>query len=83
TPLISAISDGQTRAVNAQMQKLLGDRYMRFDYDLDRGYGSQNLDDGSRRNLKRLEDGALKMAEEMRPRLRALAEKLDRDHPNV
>ena len=76
TPLISAISDGQTRAVNAQMKKLLGDRYVRFDYDLERGYGSPNLDDASRRNLRRLEDGALKMAEEMRPELRALAKKL-------
>ncbi|MEL7489750.1 MAG: patatin-like phospholipase family protein [Pseudomonadota bacterium] len=74
TPLISAISDGQARAVNAQMKKLLADRYFRFDYDLERGYGSANLDDASRRNIARLEDGALKMADMMRPELKKLAE---------
>lgn len=73
TPLISAISDGQARAVNAQLKKLLGDRYHRFDYDLARGYGTPNLDDASAGNIRALEDGALKMVDEMRPQLRALA----------
>ncbi|MEO0399914.1 MAG: patatin-like phospholipase family protein [Pseudomonadota bacterium] len=76
TPLISAISDGQTRAVSAQMKKLIGARYHRFDYDLARGYGSANLDDASRGNMKRLELGAMKMADEMRSALRRLAETL-------
>ncbi|MEM6413041.1 MAG: patatin-like phospholipase family protein [Pseudomonadota bacterium] len=74
TPLISAISDGQTRAVSAQMKKLIGDDYHRFDYDLSLGYGSPNLDDASRRNMKRLELGAMKMADEMRPDLRRLVD---------
>ncbi|MEL6361230.1 MAG: patatin-like phospholipase family protein [Pseudomonadota bacterium] len=65
TPLISAISDGQARAVNAQLQKLIQDRYYRLDYDLTSGYGSPNLDDASKRNLKRLEEGAQKMVDEM------------------
>ena len=73
TPLISSISDGQARAVNAQMKKLLGNNYHRFDYDLTQGYGSSALDDASPRNLKQLEAGALKMAEEMRPHLRKVA----------
>ena len=77
TPLISAITDGQARAVHKQMKSLLGDRYHRFDYDLESGYGSPSLDDASRRNLKRLEQGAVKMADEFRPALRALAEKLE------
>jgi len=76
TPLISAISDGQARAVNAQMTKLLGDHYHRFDYDLERGYGSANLDDASPRNMKLLEQGAVKMAAEMQPRLRDVARML-------
>ena len=76
TPLINAIADGQARAVNAQMNKLLGDRYHRFDYDLMRGYGSANLDDASPRNMKLLEQGAVKMAEEMRPQLREVARML-------
>ncbi|MEL6212388.1 MAG: patatin-like phospholipase family protein [Pseudomonadota bacterium] len=78
TPLISAISDGQARAVNAQMKKLLGaSHYHRFDYDLSLGYGSPNLDDASRTNMKRLEEGALKMAEKMRPQIREVAKLLD------
>lgn len=74
TPLLSAMSDGQSRAVNDQLEKLLGPRYDRFDYDLAKGFGSPNVDDASNRNLKRLEEGASRMAETMRPRLIALAE---------
>ena len=77
TPLISAISDGQARAVHKQMKALVSERYRRFDYDLERGFGSPNFDDGSRRNLRRLEEGALKMAEELRPDLRRAAEILE------
>ena len=73
TPLLSAIADGQTRAVAAQMTTLLGPRYHRFDYDLASGYGSPDIDNASRRNLRRLEKGALKMVEELRPRLKAVA----------
>jgi len=76
TPLISAISDGQARAVHKQMKALLGNNYFRFDYDLAAGYGSPNIDDASRSNLRKLEVGALKMAEEMRPKLKALAKLL-------
>ncbi len=73
TPLLSAIADGQARAVHGELTQLLGARYHRFDYDLEAGYGSPHIDDGSRRNLRRLEQGAVKMAELMRPRLRELA----------
>lgn len=76
TPLISAISDGQARAVNAQMKKLLGANYHRLDYDLASGYGSPHLDDASRRNLKRLEKGAEQMAEEMKSDLTAIAQEI-------
>lgn len=77
TPLLSAIADGQSSAVNAQLENLIGrEDFFRFDYDLTEGYGSPNLDDASRRNLNRLEQGALRMVEEMKPRLRALAASL-------
>ncbi|MBB5517386.1 hypothetical protein [Amphiplicatus metriothermophilus] len=48
----------------------------RFDDDLERGGGSAHMDDASKRNLRRLEQGALKMAQEMRPRLKARAAEL-------
>lgn len=73
TPLLSAMADGQVRAVHASMTKLIADRYQRFDYDLVPALGSTNIDDASRRNVKRLEQGALQMAEALRPRLRDLA----------
>lgn len=76
TPLISAIQDGQARAVNRQLRYLLGDNYTRFDYRLEKGRGSDKLDDASRRNLARLTRGALEMVEEMRPQLRSLARAL-------
>lgn len=76
TPLLSAIQDGQARAVNRQLKYLIGDRYVRFDYRLEKGRGSDKLDDASRRNLNRLTRGALEMVEEMRPQLRALARDL-------
>lgn len=76
TPLISAIQDGQARAVNRQLKYLLGKNYTRFDYRLEKGRGSDKLDDASRGNLNRLTRGATEMVEEMRPQLRALAEAL-------
>lgn len=77
TPLISAIQDGQARAVNRQLHYLIGDdKYARFDYRLEKGRGSDRLDDASKGNLKRLTAGAAQMVEEMRPRLRALARSL-------
>ncbi|MEM1192574.1 MAG: patatin-like phospholipase family protein [Pseudomonadota bacterium] len=76
TPLLSTIFDGQARAVNSHMTKLLGDRYQRFDYDLTRGYGAPVIDDSSPANIRALETGALKMAEEMRARLAELARRL-------
>ncbi len=76
TPLLSAIADGQARAVNSHLKKLIGERYQRFDYDLTRGYGSPSIDDSRPSNIKALERGALKMAEEMRPRLREVAKEL-------
>ncbi|MEO1252686.1 MAG: patatin-like phospholipase family protein [Pseudomonadota bacterium] len=77
TPLLSAISDGQARAVNRQLHYLLGKEYIRFDYRLERGRGSDRIDDSSRGNIARLTRGALEMVDEMRPQLRQLAEKLD------
>ena len=79
TPLLSAIQDGQARAVNFQMKKLIGGRYQRFDYDLTRGYGTPSLDDSRTSNMKELERGALKMVEEMRPRLNGVATQLIAD----
>jgi len=76
TPLLSAIQDGQARAVHRQLTYLLGEDYIRFDYRLERGRGSDRLDDASRGNLNRLTRGATEMVEEMRPQLRALAETL-------
>lgn len=76
TPLLSAISDGQARAVSTHMKKLIGDRYQRFDYDLTKGYGTPTIDDSRASNLKALERGALKMAEGMRPVLKDLAREL-------
>lgn len=76
TPLISAIQDGQARAVNRQLHYLLGDNYYRFDYRLEKGRGSDRLDDASKKNLKRLTRGAMEMVEEMRPKLRELATSL-------
>lgn len=77
TPLLSAIADGQSRAVNLELEKLAGEDYFtRFDYDLMPERGSPNLDDASARNLKRLERGALQEVEAMRPRLKALAKAL-------
>ncbi len=73
TPLISAIQDGQARAVNRQLKYLLGEKYTRFDYRLEKGRGSDKLDDSSKKNLRRLTQGAVEMVEEMRPQLRALA----------
>ncbi|MEL6379890.1 MAG: patatin-like phospholipase family protein [Pseudomonadota bacterium] len=72
TPLLSTIFDGQARAVHSHMTKLLGDRYQRFDYDLARGYGAPVIDDSSPANIRALETGALKMAEDMRPQLASL-----------
>ena len=77
TPLLSAIADGQVRAVNRQLHYLLGEDYYRFDYRLERGRGSDRLDDSSRKNISRLTRGTLEMIEEMRPKLRQLAELLD------
>ena len=45
TPLISAIQDGQARAVGRQLHYLLGENYTRFDYRLEKGRGSDRLDD--------------------------------------
>lgn len=72
----SAIQDGQARAVNRQLKYLLGKNYYRFDYRLEKGRGSDKLDDASRRNINRLTRGATEMVEEMRPQLRALAKTL-------
>ena len=77
TPLISAIQDGQARAVNRQLKYLIGDNYTRFDYRLVKGRGSDKLDDASKKNLQRLTRGALEMVEEMRPQLRQLARDLN------
>ena len=76
TPLISAIQDGQARAVNRQLKYLLNDQYTRFDYRLKKGRGSDRLDDASRKNITRLTRGAMEMVEEMRPQLNALARNL-------
>lgn len=76
TPLLSAISDGQARAVNRQLHYLLGDDYFRFDYRLEGGRGSDRIDDASKSNMARLTRGATEMVEEMRPKLRQLAEEL-------
>ncbi|MEM9619518.1 MAG: patatin-like phospholipase family protein [Pseudomonadota bacterium] len=76
TPLLSAIQDGQARAVHTQLHYLLGDNYTRFDYRLEKGRGSDKLDDASRKNIQRLTRGAVEMVEEMRPQLRALARAL-------
>ncbi len=77
TPLLSAISDGQARAVNRQLHYLLGDDYFRFDYMLTRGRGSDRIDDSTKGNIIRLTRGALEMVEENRAQLRQLAEELD------
>ncbi len=76
TPLISAIQDGQTRAVMRQLEYLLDERYVRFDYRLEKGRGSDRIDDASSKNLARLTRGALEMVDNMRPQLRALAASL-------
>lgn len=76
TPLISAIHDGQARAVSRQLTYLLNDKYVRFDYRLEKGRGSDRIDDASKKNISRLTRGAMEMVEEMRPQLRALAHKL-------
>lgn len=76
TPLLSAMQDGQARAVSRQLHYLLGTDYTRFDYRLEKGRGSDRLDDASKRNLNRLTRGATEMVEEMRPQLRALAREL-------
>lgn len=76
TPLLSTIFDGQARAVHSHMNKLLGDRYTRFDYDLAGGYGAPVIDDSSPANIRALETGALKMAEEMRSDFKSLARQL-------
>lgn len=80
TPLISAIQDGQARAVNRQLEYLIGENYTRFDYRLEKGRGSDRLDDASKKNLQRLTRGALEMVEEMRPQLRQLAKALNPVH---
>ena len=76
TPLISAIQDGQARTVNRQLDYLLGAGYYRFDYRLEKGRGSDKLDDASKRNLKRLALGAREMVEDMRGPIRELAQSL-------
>ncbi len=76
TPLLSAMSDGQARAVGRQLHYLLGDDYFRFDYRLVQGRGSDRIDDATRGNIIRLTRGALEMVEEMRPKLRQLAKEL-------
>lgn len=76
TPLISAIHDGQARAVSRQLMYLLDDKYVRFDYLLEKGRGSDRIDDASRKNIARLTRGAMEMVEKMRPQLRALAQEL-------
>lgn len=80
TPLLSAISDGQARAVNRQLKYLLGDEYVRFDYRLEAGRGSDRIDDSTQRNIARLTRGALEMVETMRPQLRRLAQELDKSY---
>ena len=77
TPLLSAISDGQARAVNRQLKYLLDKDYFRFDYMLSRGRGSDRIDDSRPKNLARLTRGALEMVEENRTALRQLAEDLE------
>jgi len=80
TPLISAIQDGQARAVNRQLEYIIGDNYTRFDYRLEKGRGSDKLDDASKKNMRRLTRGALEMVEDMRPQLRQLARDLNPVH---
>lgn len=77
TPLLSAIQDGQARAVNRQLNYILGKKnYTRFDYMLEKGRGSDRLDDASRKNIAQLTRGSLEMVEQMRPKIRSLAERL-------
>lgn len=76
TPLISAIHDGQARAVNRQLTYLLDENYIRFDYRLEKGRGSDRIDDASKGNIARLTRGAMEMVEDMRPQLRTLAREL-------
>ena len=76
TPLLSAISDGQARAVNRQLRYLLADDYFRFDYMLTRGRGSDRIDDSTKGNIIRLTRGALEMVEENRAKIRQLAQDL-------
>lgn len=74
TPLLSVIADGQTRAVNMELTRLLDTRYRRFDYTMQRRHGSPHLDNASRGNLKRLEAGARQMAKIMHNEFRMAAE---------
>ena len=77
TPLLSAISDGQARAVGRQLHYLLGDDYFRFDFMLRGGRGSDRIDDSTRGNIIRLARGALEMVDANRDKIRQLAEELD------
>ncbi len=77
TPLLSAISDGQARAVGRQLHYLLNGDYFRFDFMLRGGRGSDRIDDSTRGNIIRLARGALEMVEENRDTIRQLAEELD------
>ena len=76
TPLISAIQDGQTRAVSRQLHYLLGEHYMRFDYMLEGGRGSDRLDDASSRNMSRLVGGAFEMIQKLEGDFENFATKL-------
>jgi patatin-like phospholipase/acyl hydrolase len=76
TPLISAMQDGQARTVNRQLKYLLDEKYTRFDYRLEKGRGSDKLDDASKKNIHRLTRGAVEMVEGMRPQLKELARTL-------
>ena len=80
TPLLSAISDGQARAVGRQLHYLLNDDYFRFDFMLNNGRGSDRIDDSTKGNIIRLSRGALEMVEENRPQIRQLAQELGPVH---
>ncbi len=77
TPLLSAISDGQARAVGRQLHYLLGDDYFRFDFMLNKGRGSDRIDDSTKGNIIRLTRGAIEMVEKNRGTIRQLAEELE------
>ena len=85
-PLFDIVLDGQEDAVDYQMSQLLrADRYFRLQANLPEYVGKERtqvnqIDNASRRNIRRLKQAALQLISDQKARIREIA---DRFQPNA